>query len=758
MAIAVAFTGTSLLTPLPARAQLADIAGIAAVCALAPVSKVAITFVSEAITGVLADLFAWLPTSIGAGASQVKQTVAVTKQLAAMAGQVVATSAAAAAALVADAAVITSAELAATISVPVADPSATAATAAAAAAVAAVSLGQEWKSLQDWGESLQAIALAKEKLIKDNTEANNSNLADCIIYGAGQLMLNQLTDNIISWIQGGFNGSPSFAIDTHALFLDLADSVAGDLAAEIRGIMSCNFTPTWNNDLANSVDNSSRKYARNRFTTACPFDLNFTASTFFDGAQNAFLRGGGMKSFEASLDDLGNPFGLRIVVSKELQTRQDETRRIQEQKLSWSNGFIDLVDTNNCNYPASVAAGMKDFPPEAVKIYQRTYCQTTTPGKIIEGQLTKVTGLDMDRLGVSDSLNKIVSAFMKQITKQVKSGIFNAIASSSNKAKTKVVPNETTPPTVPQNVTVVYVSTNQINVSWTASYDQSGVFAYYVRRNGNEKVVSVLSGPTQYIDSSPFIAGKSYTYTVSAFDTLGNESAQSAGVLAPAQTGTTCPVGTIGVPPSCIPCPAGGCSINPDGSASATTPTVPQKVTVLYVSQNQINVSWSASSGGSGMLAYYVRRNGNEKVVSVLSGDTQYIDSGPFIAGKSYTYTVSAFDTLGNESALSSAKTVVANDTTAPTVPQNVTAVLVSPNQIRVSWSASSDQSGVYAYYVRRNGNERVVSLAFLGTSFADIYSFIPTTTYSYTVSAVDIRGNESALSSSATVTVPASE
>ncbi len=563
MTVAVAFTGTSLFAPLRAQAQLAEVAGIAAVCALAPVSKVAISYVSGAISGSLADLFAFLPTSAGDATVKAAQVSAAAAQVAAAAAQVAATA--------------KSVALALSLAVPVAD--------------VPVSVGQLAKSAQDGAKALQDAAVAKEKLLKDNTEANNTNLADCIIYGAGQLMLNQLTDNIISWIQGGFNGSPSFAIDTHALFLDLADSVAGDLAQEIRsiaGLASCEFTPNWTNDLANSVDNSSRKYARNRFKDglSCPFGkgslFNIDASTFFSVAESAFEQGGGMASFEASLEDAGNPIGARILVNRELLNRQDETRRIQEQKLSWSNGFIDLIDTNNCNYPASVAAGMKDFPPEAQKIYQKTYCQTTTPGKIIEGQLTKVTGLDMDRLGVSDSLNKIVSAFMKQITNQVKQGIFNAIAPSSSTAKTKVITNDTTPPTVPQGVSARYINANEIEVTWSQSSDKSGVFAYYVRRNLNEQVVSVLASRFTYFnDIYSFIPTSSYSYTVSAIDTKGNESMQSAVfTLAPRQaSSTTCPLGYTGVPP-CTPCPTGTVGA-PASPATANTGPLPQRCVTI---------------------------------------------------------------------------------------------------------------------------------------------------------------------------------
>ena len=70
-----------------------------------------------------------------------------------------------------------------------------------------------------------------------------------------------------------------------------------------------------------------------------------------------------------------------------------------------------------------------------------------------------------------------------------------------------------------------------------------------------------------------------------------------------------------------------------------------------------------------------------------------------------------AFDaaTPANESALSAVVSVTTPaapgvDTTPPSVPANVTAVAQSATQVLVSWSASTDASGIGGYRVFRNG------------------------------------------------------
>jgi len=86
-------------------------------------------------------------------------------------------------------------------------------------------------------------------------------------------------------------------------------------------------------------------------------------------------------------------------------------------------------------------------------------------------------------------------------------------------------------------------------------------------------------------------------------------------------------------------------------------------------------------------------------------------------------------------------------DTTPPTVPTGVVATANGPTEIDLSWSSSSDPGGgVAGYTVYRNGASVGTSTT---TSFADT-GLAASTTYSYTVDAVDTSNNHSAQSSPA--------
>ncbi|MDQ1511431.1 MAG: acid phosphatase type 7, partial [Actinomycetota bacterium] len=96
---------------------------------------------------------------------------------------------------------------------------------------------------------------------------------------------------------------------------------------------------------------------------------------------------------------------------------------------------------------------------------------------------------------------------------------------------------DTTPPTVPTNLTAVPSRAPSVALSWTASTDANGIAGYDVFRNSAQ--IASLGAVTSYTDAS--VAGAtSYTYAVRARDTLGNTSALSTAVT----TTTPAPYGS----------------------------------------------------------------------------------------------------------------------------------------------------------------------------------------------------------------------
>lgn len=83
---------------------------------------------------------------------------------------------------------------------------------------------------------------------------------------------------------------------------------------------------------------------------------------------------------------------------------------------------------------------------------------------------------------------------------------------------------DTTPPSVPAGLNAQAVNATQVNLSWTASTDNVGVTGYKIFRDG----VQVGTSATTSFQNTGLSGSTTYSYTVSANDPAGNNSAQSA--------------------------------------------------------------------------------------------------------------------------------------------------------------------------------------------------------------------------------------
>ena len=291
----------------------------------------------------------------------------------------------------------------------------------------------------------------------------------------------------------------------------------------------------------------------------------------------------------------------------------------------------------------------------------------------------------------------------------------NQSAQSSQASATTLPPPDTSAPSIPQGLAATAVSSSQINLNWSASSDNVGVTGYRVYRGGT---IIATTSATSYSHTG-LNASTSYTYRVSAYDAAGNVSARSNPV-----TATTLP------PPD------------------TTAPSIPQGLSATAASSSQIDLSWSASTDNVGVTGYRIYRGGT---VVGTAATTSYSDTG-LTPSTLYSYKVTAYDAASNESGQSSAAsatTLPPPDTSAPSIPQGLTATAASSSQINLSWSASTDNVGVTGYRIYRGGTA-------VGTTATTSYSdtgLTPSTLYSYKVTAYDAASNESGQSSAASAT-----
>jgi RHS repeat-associated protein len=295
---------------------------------------------------------------------------------------------------------------------------------------------------------------------------------------------------------------------------------------------------------------------------------------------------------------------------------------------------------------------------------------------------------------------------------------------------------DTIPPSAPTGLSVSASVANQFTLNWTASSDNVGVATYRVERCQGASCTAFVEVATPntapYWDSG-LARATTYRYRMRAADAAGNLSTYSSIASATTLNG-----------------------------ADTTQPTAPTNLVALAVSPNQINLTWTASTDNAGVVGYRVMRcTAPVCLFSQFSQignptGTSFSDTG--LSPKTQAqYFVYATDAAGN-TAPSAIATATTLDTNAPSTPGSLTVRAVSSSQINLTWSASTDNTGITGYQVVRcqglacTPNFQVGTAP--GTTFSDT-GLATGASYSYRVRAVNTSSAVSAYSNLASATTP---
>ncbi len=261
--------------------------------------------------------------------------------------------------------------------------------------------------------------------------------------------------------------------------------------------------------------------------------------------------------------------------------------------------------------------------------------------------------------------------------------------------------SDSTAPTAPGGLAYTQLSAGQDRLTWTAATDNVGVTAYDIYRNGTY-LATVGPGVTSYTDST-VTTGVRNSYRVAARDLAGN---------------------------------ATSASVTTGGKNDTTPPAPPGKLTASASGYTQASLSWKASSDKAAGVGYYTILRNGMAVARVSGATTSYGDTG-LTPGASYTYKVTATDSVGNASQPSNTATITSQADTSPTTPGTPAAVSVSSSQAWLTWAASTDNVGISRYDIIRNGS---VIASVSGTSYIDS-TVSPGSAYTYQVVAYNAAG-----------------
>ncbi|MDP4092405.1 MAG: fibronectin type III domain-containing protein [Bacillota bacterium] len=227
-------------------------------------------------------------------------------------------------------------------------------------------------------------------------------------------------------------------------------------------------------------------------------------------------------------------------------------------------------------------------------------------------------------------------------------------------------------PSIPGSLSVLSSGCTTVTIGWEPSKDNVGIKGYEIYINGTKKATT---SATSYICKS-LLPGLTYNFSIKAYDTAGNYSGQSNIISA----------ATL---------------------ADTEVPTIPCGIKAVSATATEINLTWNPSSDNVKVKGYEIFFNGSSAGKSSKPSFT----AANLQPGKSYSVSICAYDSTGNNSGKSTSLTVTTQkDVQAPTAPSGLIIKSIKGTSVSLSWNASSDNAKVAGYRVYCNGVELTVT------------------------------------------------
>ncbi len=173
-----------------------------------------------------------------------------------------------------------------------------------------------------------------------------------------------------------------------------------------------------------------------------------------------------------------------------------------------------------------------------------------------------------------------------------------------------------------------------------------------------------------------------------------------------------------------------------------SVPLAPTLTDAKMTSLTHVHLAWTASTDDIGVDGYYVLEN---NIPIAQFGSTATSFDGDRSTNSVYNYQIVAFDAARNYSPLSNTKQVTTgyvgsggdgfNDKALPSLPANFKITKITPQQVKLTWSESTDDRGIEGYDVFKD--DRWVSIRQMGTSFVDT-DLVAGSRHTYQIRAVD--------------------
>lgn len=303
--------------------------------------------------------------------------------------------------------------------------------------------------------------------------ANALSFNECVLKPIAKVMIVTLIRNIgasvVTWVNSGFEGKPSFVTDFGGTLLDAADEVAGQLIEGTElGFLCNNFSFQIRIALALKYSQPFREKARCTLS-----EIGNNVSNFADNNGGA----GWDNWLKITTEPQNNVYGAYVIADSELAQRMLTAVTTKKEKITLGNGFLDYetcdrwaepnegsyidgvfvpntskpevlnqnttfgalktedLSTSNSKTKKVVPQGTKFVDPKGKN---RTCIEksTKTPGTVIAGKINSTFAQGEIQQAVAQEIDDVIAATMNQLAQKMIQGTYGLLGLSKKKSGT----------------------------------------------------------------------------------------------------------------------------------------------------------------------------------------------------------------------------------------------------------------------------------------------------------------------------------
>jgi len=236
--------------------------------------------------------------------------------------------------------------------------------------------------------------------VSGDTDAEVQTTINCVLDSAAiilrETLIRKITSSIVTWINTGFEGSPSFVTNIDDFLLDTADEAFGTFIY--------------------NESNFAHLCSPFQFDIRFALALSYSLSVEWDWDVYETI----------TTDPSGNVFSSYIQSQGIASDFINSEIAKQEQDIARGSGFLSYENCEadsdgNAYSPESDNSFLGPLTESQLAERNRRNngdCQIVTPGSVIGETLTNSLNLDVERIGLADEFNEIVGALVGQLAQQ----------------------------------------------------------------------------------------------------------------------------------------------------------------------------------------------------------------------------------------------------------------------------------------------------------------------------------------------------